>query len=100
MTQTSQTEIEDDDELGLALLAFVDQSLANGARCEDVIFALAAETTRAALDLQVDRAVALQVVLGAVSSVAAISTVFELSHPSTGEVDPRKASPCSDETHS
>jgi len=77
MTNTYQTEIDDDDALGLALRAFVDQSLAKGAKLEDVVFALVLETTRTVLDLHADHTAALRLVLGAVSSVATIAT----AHP-------------------
>lgn len=76
MTNTS--ELEDDDALGLALRAFVDQSFAKGAKCEDVIFALAVETARTALDLHPDRAAVLRIVLSAASRAATIATEARL----------------------
>lgn len=70
MTNAYQTETDTDDALGLAMRAFVAQSLSKGASCEDIIFALALETIRTALDLHADRTAALRLVLSAVSSVA------------------------------
>lgn len=73
MTNTYQTDLDDDDALGLAMRAFVDEMRAKGAECEDVIFALAVETTRAALDLHADRASVLRIVLSAASDVTRLT---------------------------
>lgn len=76
MTNIPTSEI-DDDALGVALRAFVDQSLANGIDRDDVIYALAVSMVRISIELQTEHASTLRVILKAVNDVAKLSSGIE-----------------------
>lgn len=76
MTNIPTSEI-DDDALGVALRAFVDQSLANGIDRDDVIYALAVSMVRISIELQTEHASALRVILQAANDVAKLSSGIE-----------------------
>jgi len=51
MTNTYQTEIDDDDALGLAMRAFVEQLSAKGVDAETIIYLLACDMFRTAISV-------------------------------------------------
>jgi len=70
MTYTSELEV--DDALGLALRAFVEQSLAKGADGRSIIYLIIATTVRTAFDLTPNNRDALAAIHEATSHVASV----------------------------
>lgn len=69
MTNTYQTDLDDDDALGLAMRAFVDEFLAKGADTETIIYLLACDMFRTAVSVLPDRARAFSIVAKAASDL-------------------------------
>lgn len=69
MTNSYQTELDDDDALGLALRAFVDELHAKGADAETIIYLMASSMFRATLSISPCQATALSIVARAATDL-------------------------------
>jgi len=69
MTNTYQTDLDDDDALGLAMRAFVDELRAKGADTETIIYLLACDMFRTAVSIMPGHAKVISIVAKAASDL-------------------------------